>query len=289
MAGAMCEPWGASARREKGAAMQRVLLTGATGEVAGYLRPYLRERFREVVLSSRSEIDDLQPGESYRQADLTDRDALAAAVEGMDGIIHLGGISVEASWEKILAVNIAGLHDLYAAARDAGVSRVVFASSVHTVGFWPRHRHIGIDTRARPDTRYGLSKLFGEGLSSYYADKFGLRTLSVRIGSCTTEPGDLRLHTIWLHPEDLFQLCVIGLEHPDIHNQIVFGSSDNERGFWDNGEAFRLGYRPRHQGADYGIEALGRMTEPDPIGDLFQGGIFVSEEFDGDVERALWP
>ncbi len=268
--------------------MKRVLLTGATGEVASYLRPFLRRRYETLVLSSRSGIDDPQPGEDLRRADLTDPRALAEAVQGVDGIIHMGGMSVEADWETVLVANIVGLNNLYEAARTGGVKRVVFASSVHAVGFWPRNRRIGINDRARPDTRYGLSKLFGEGLSSLYADKFGLRTLSVRIGSCTWTPRDLRRLSIWLHPEDLFQLCAIGLEHPDVHNQVVFGASDNVRGFWDNGEAFRLGYRPKHKAEDYSAEVLRQGSEPDPVGDQFQGGVFASEEFDGDVERALW-
>jgi uronate dehydrogenase len=268
--------------------MKRILMTGATGEVAGYLRPMLRRRYDEVVLSSRSDVEALEPGESFRRADLSDRAALARAVQGVDGIIHLGGMPVEADWDTILATNIVGIHTLYEVAREAGVRRIVFASSVHAIGFWPRHRHIGVDDRARPDTRYGLSKVFGEGLSSLYADKFGLRTLSVRIGACTPRPKNLRHLSIWLHPEDLFQLCTIGLEHPEIHNQIVFGASDNVRGFWDNGEAFRLGYRPSHKGEDYSLEALADETEADPVGDLFQGGVFTSDEFDGDLDRSLW-
>ena len=269
--------------------MQRVLMTGATGGVATFLRPRLRERYDEVILSSRGDLEDPQPGETYRKADLSDRAALDEAVAGVQGIIHLGGMATEGDWETILTANIIGMHNLYEAARAAGVERVVFASSVHAVGFWPAHRRIGIDDRVRPDTRYGLSKVFGEGISSYYADKFGLRTLSIRIGSCTEEPINLRHLPIWLHPEDLFQLCVIGLEHPEIHNQIVFGASGNARGFWDNGEAYRLGYRPRHRGESFSTELLEEKTDPDEVGDLFQGGTFVSDEFDGDLDRARWP
>ena len=267
----------------------RILMTGATGEVAGYIRPMLRQRYGNVVLSSRSDVEALQEGETSRAADLSDRASLDAALEGIDGVIHLGGQSVEDEWKTILAANIDGLYNFYEAARDAGVKRVIFASSVHAIGFYPQHRRIGIGDPARPDTRYGLSKVFGEGISSLYADKFGLRTLSVRIGSCTPRPDNLRRHKIWLHPEDFFQLCVIGLEHPDIHNQIVFGASRNALNFWDNDAAYRLGYRPKHDAADHAsAEALASELEPDPVGDRFQGGMFCAEEFDGDVERDLW-
>lgn len=266
----------------------RVLMTGATGQVGGFLRPYLRERYDEVVLSSRSEVEDLQPGETFRRADLSDRAALEAAVTDVDGIIHLGGMPVEGDWETVLAANIVGMYDLYEASRRAGVKRIVFASSVHAIGFWPSHRRIDAENRTRPDTRYGLSKVFGEGLSSLYADKFGLRTLAIRIGSCTLEPINLRHLPIWLHPEDLWQLCEIGLEHPEVHNQVVFGASNNSRSFWDNGAAFRLGYRPKHRGEDFSVEELAARTDPDPVADRFQGNVFTSEDFDGDLERALW-
>ncbi|MBM9593643.1 NAD-dependent epimerase/dehydratase family protein [Roseitranquillus sediminis] len=267
----------------------KVLMTGATGEVAGFIRPMLRERYGDVVLSSRSEVEDLQEGESSRPADLTDRAALDAAMEGVDGIIHLGGQSVEDDWQTVLKSNIDGLYTFYEAARGAGVNRVVFASSIHAIGFYPRHRRIGPDDPTRPDTRYGLSKVFGEGLASFYADKFGIRTLSVRIGQCVPEPVDARLQQIWLHPEDFFQLCTIGLEHPDIHNQIVFGASHNTRNFWDNEPAFRLGYRPKHAAEDYeSPRSLAEETERDPVADAFQGGMFAAEEFDGDLDRALW-
>ena len=266
----------------------RVLLTGATGDMGGQIRPMLRERYGQVVLSGRKEGMDTEEGETYRQADLSDRAALQAAMEGVDGIVHLGGQSVEDEWSTVLTANIDGLHNFYEAARAAGVKRVVFASSVHAIGFYPVHRRIGVDEPVRPDTRYGLSKAFGEAISSLYADKFGLRTLCVRIGSCTWKPQDLRRQMVWLHPEDFFQLCVIGLEHPDIHNQVVFGASKNARNVWDNEAAYRLGYRPQHDAGDFPLDDLPNEVEPDPVADAFHGGGFCAQEFDGDLERALW-
>ena len=265
----------------------RVLLTGATGDLGSRLRPLLRERYDDVVLSSRSELEDVQPGETFHQADLSDREALDAAVQGVDGIIHMGGVSSESAWDTVMAANIDGVHNLYEAARSAGVRRVVFASSVHAMGFWPIHRRIGVEARPRPDTRYGLSKVFGEGISSLYADKFGLRTLSIRIGACEPEPlSRLRL-PIWLHPDDLFQLCTIGLEHPDIHNQIVYGASANASCPWDNAEANRLGYRPGYRAEDFDRNLPERLDD-DPVTPFFEGIDFAAEEFDGDLQRTLW-
>lgn len=268
--------------------MGRVLLTGAAGQVASFLRPYLRARFGSVVLSDRVAPDALQDGEEYRPADLADTDALQAAMEGIEGIIHLGAQPVEAPWDTVVTPNIIGLHNFFEAARAAGVSRVVYASSVHAVGFYPRNRRIDTGEPVRPDGFYGLSKVFGEGMAALYADKFGLRSLSIRIGNVNLKPIDTRRLSIWIHPEDLFQLCEIGLTHPDIHNQVVFGVSDNARGWWDNDVAFGLGFRPKHQSEEFVAEAQAGDGAPDPVGDLFQGGEFCGIDFEGDLERTLW-
>jgi uronate dehydrogenase len=264
----------------------RILLTGATGGVADMIRPMLRERYDEVVLSARADGMDLEPGESYRAADLGDPHALRAALEGVDGVIHLAGMSVEGAWQTVEAANVTGLYNLYEAVRAMGVPRVVFASSLHAIGFYPRHRRIGIDDVPRPDTRYGVSKVFGEALASLYADKYGVRTLSVRIGYCHWKPDTEYRQSIWLHPEDFFALCVIGLEHPEIHNQIVFGASRNPRNPWDTAAADALGYRPSHDADDH-LEATLGVREEHPVARHMQGGHFAAEEWDGDLARTL--
>ena len=134
-------------------------------------------------------------------------------------------ISVEGPWDTILQANIIGCYNLFEAARRKGVKRVVFASSNHAVGFYPRHHHIGADVTVRPDSRYGVSKAFGEALGSLYADKHGLRVLCLRIGNVGDKPLDKRRLSIWISPEDLVQLIRIGLEHPDLRFEIFYGAS----------------------------------------------------------------
>jgi hypothetical protein len=101
---------------------------------------------------------------------------------------------------------------------------VIFASSNHAVGFYPRHHRIGPDVTARPDGRYGVSKVFGEALASLYADKYGMKNTSLRIGNFGDQPLDQRRLSIWLHPDDMVQLCRIGLEHPEIHYEVLYGA-----------------------------------------------------------------
>jgi uronate dehydrogenase len=268
--------------------MQQILLTGAKGGVGTMLRPLLRGHYPTVVLSDREPIEDLASNERFIRAELTDPAALAAACEGIDGIIHLGGFSVEGPWETIHSANIVGLWNLYEAARAAGVKRVIFASSNHAMGFYRRRDRIGVDEPVRPDSRYGVSKAFGEAVGAFFADKHGLRVMSIRIGNVGPKPLDKRRLSIWLHPDDLFQLCRIGLEHPDMHHAIVYGESLNERSWWDNRTAYRLGYAPEHRAEDHAEAALRAQAElpPDPIGDLFQGGTFCSMEYAGDLTRS---
>ncbi len=142
---------------------------------------------------------------------------------GIDGIVHLGGHSNEGPWDTIHKANIVGCYNLFEAAYRAGVKRVVFASSNHAVGFYPRDQKIGVNVTLRPDSRYGVSKAFGEAVGALYADKHGLRVTCIRIGYVNDIPLDRRWLSIWIKPEDFLQLVRIGLEHPDIRFDIFYG------------------------------------------------------------------
>jgi uronate dehydrogenase len=260
-------------------AMKLILLTGAAGGVAQMIRPLLRQHYR-LRLSDRQPVADLQPGEESAPADLGDMAALGRAVAGVDGIVNLGGFSLESDWETIRAANIDGAYNLFEAARLAGVRRIVFASSNHAVGYHPRSRTIPVDTTVRPDTRYGLSKAFGEALGSLYADKYGAEVLSVRIGHIGLKPKSVRDLAIWLSPRDFVQLIRIGLEMPGLRHEIVYGMSDNARAWWDGANARRLGYRPEDRAEDHAAEVLAADAGPsgDPRVDLNQGGLFCVAE-----------
>jgi uronate dehydrogenase len=259
--------------------MKTLLITGAAGGIATQTRPLFREHYR-LRLSDRAPVPDPAPGEEVVPADLGDIETLRRAVAGVDGILHLGGYAVEADWDTIHDANIVGCHNLYEAARLEGVGRVVFASSNHAVGYYPRAETIGVDMPVRPDTRYGLSKAFGEALGALYAYKYGVAGMAIRIGNVTDQPHDKRRLAIWQSPRDFVQLVRIGLEHPDIRHEIVYGMSDNERAWWDNANALRLGYRPLDRSEDYAEEVLAGDRGPtgDPRVDYNQGGHFCIAE-----------
>lgn len=266
--------------------MKRVLLTGAAGKVGARLRKLLAPVYPELRLSDIVAPSDLAREERFVRADLADLAQVEVAVDGVEGIVHLGGFSVEGPWETILQANIIGCYNLFEAARRKGVGRVVFASTSHVVGFYPRHRRIGTEVTPRPDSRYGASKAFGEALAALYADKHGLRVLCLRIGHVLDAPIERRSLSIWLSLEDLAQLVRIGLEHPDLRFEVFYGVSANERAWWDNGRACAFGYRPRSRAEDYRDRALAGDAdrEPDPVADFFQGDSFCSKEFSGRSE-----
>jgi len=271
--------------------MRRVLLTGAGGGIGRRMRRELAGAYPVLRVSDIADLDPAGPGEEVVKADLTDPADRAAVLKDVDGVIHLGGLSVEHDWDDIEKVNIDGLYRFYEAAYEAGVQRIVFASSNHAIGFYPRGQRLDGTERPRPDCRYGLSKVFGEALSQYFADNYGLQILSVRIGWCFEKPDTPRTLGSWVSIGDLTRLCRVGLETPDLHHEIVYGVSNNSRSWWDNATARRLGYAPQDS-SDQWIAEIDASTTPEPGNAValgVQGGPFASTGYQGDPARVVVP
>jgi uronate dehydrogenase len=179
-----------------------------------------------------------------------------------------------------MPANVAGAYNLFEAARRQGVKRIIVASSNHAVGFFPRNQTIDDSVLPRPDGRYGLSKAFNEMLGRLYADKYGMEVFCIRIGAMTPEPEDVRRLAIWIHPEDLTSLVELGISASNIRYEIVYGMSNNKRAWWDNGNALRLGYRPKHQSEQFAQAVIAREPPHDPNDptQVYQGGAFVTAE-----------
>ena len=157
------------------------------------------------------------------------------------------------------------------------MKRVIFASSNHAIGMYPRTQRLDTDAPPRPDTLYGLSKAFGEQLARYYFDKHGIEAVCLRIGSCFPEPRDERMLATWMSYADLARLCRRCLEAPVVDCTVVYGVSANARLWWDNSKVDFLGYRPEDSAEFYAEKVRaggGRFTPPDPAA-LFHGGHFV--------------
>jgi uronate dehydrogenase len=260
------------------AAPKRVILvTGAAGSVGTHLRRELAGRY-DLRLSDVRPVRGLAPDESFVRGDLAKLADALRITKGADAIVHLGGYAVEGPWEAILEANVVGCYNLFEAARRNGVRRVVFASSNHAVGFHRRDDVIDHRALPRPDSRYGVSKIFGETLARLYTDKYGLEVMCVRIGNVNPEPIDVRRLAIWLSPRDLAQLVTLGLEHPAIRFEIVYGVSGNTRSWYDNANATRLGYRPRDDSERFAPQVMERQTPEDPVAARYQGGNFTIVE-----------
>ncbi len=267
--------------------MKTVLITGAAGDVGRHLRRELAGRY-ELRVSDIKPIKDLAKGERFVRADVSKMPDMLRATKGVDAIVHLGAWPVEGDWPRILSTNLVGAYNAFEAARRNGVRRVVFASSNHAVGFYRRDETIDHLAQPRPDSRYGASKAFGEALGALYAHKYGLEVLAIRIGNVNPAPADKRRLAIWISPRDIAQLVSIGIEHPGIKFEIVYGISDNQRGWFDNSNAYRLGYRPADKSEAYAAEVLAKHRDhPDPLVELYQGGTFVAAELGGDPSRAV--
>ena len=255
----------------------KLLLTGAAGGLGKALRERLKANCSVLRLSDVQAFGEAVDGEEIILADLADAAAVDAMVQGVKAIVHLGGMSVEGPFGPILQANILGAYNLYEAARKHGVKRVIFASSNHVTGFYRQDQTITADHPARPDGLYGLSKAFGEDLSRFYFDRYGIETACVRIGSSFAEPRDRRMLATWLSFDDLHRLITACLTTPVLGHSIIFGMSDNAVTWWDNSRARHIGYVPKDTSDVFRDAVYARTANPD-LNDLvaqFQGGGFV--------------
>jgi uronate dehydrogenase len=263
-----------------------VLLTGAAGSIG----TAMRERLPALGWDLRNLDRTAVPGGLV--GDITDRTTLDAALGGdprPSAVVHLAGQPSEAPWPVIRDANIDGLVQVFEAARRAGVRRVVYASSNHATGFTPvpaqGEAPLPADVAPRPDTLYGVSKVFGEALGRYYADRYGLAVACLRIGTFTDRPRDVRTLSTWLSPADCARLVDACLRAPALGFSIVWGVSANTRRTWDLAAGRALGYEPRDDAEAY-ADSLDAAA-PDPS-DGFVGGGFTSPGFGIDEVATRW-
>ena len=266
--------------------MKTILITGAAGDVGSHLRRELAGKYN-LLLSDIKPIKVLAPGEKFAIGDVANLADMLRITKSVDAIMHLGGFSVEGPWQMILRANIIGCYNLFEAARRNGVKRVLFASSNHATGFYKRDEKIDHRVYPKPDSRYGVSKAFGEQIGSLYADKYGMEVFCMRIGNVTVAPPDKRRLSNWISPRDFARLVSVGIDNPNISFEIVYGVSGNKRSWYDNSNAHRLGYQPQDDAERYAAEVLAKEKPGDPRAEMYQGGNFVFAEIGGDPNRVL--
>ena len=256
---------------------QRLLLTGAAGGLGRELRPRLKRHCTTLRLSDIADLGPAGEGEEIHPAKLEDRAAVRELLRDVSAVVHLGGVSTEQPFDPILQANIIGAYNLYEAARKQGVKRIVFASSNHVTGFYRQDEVITPQDPMRPDGLYGISKAFGENLSRFYFDRYGIETACLRIGSSFPAPRDRRMLATWLSYDDLERLVLACLTAPVVGHSVIYGLSDNTTKWWDNTSAAHLGYRAQDSSEPFRAETQARQPSidlADPAA-VYQGGAFV--------------
>lgn len=256
---------------------KRILMTGAAGGLGRQLRQRVQAFADTVRLADLADLGPAGEGEEIVQCDLADREAVLRMCEGVEAILHFGGVSTETAFEPIMNANILGMVNLYEAVHRHGVKRVIFASSNHTMGMYKTTDLVDAGMPLRPDGYYGVSKVFGESLSRYYWDRFGIETVCIRIGSCFPEPANLRMMTTYISLDDLVELLRCSLVAPRVGHTIAFGVSDNKGRWWDDRHAAFLGFKPKDSSARFAelFPDSGTYPAPDDMTATFQGGAFL--------------
>lgn len=263
---------------------QRILLTGAAGSLGGHLRrglAHLADRVRLV------DVRPMAPAAAHEEVvvcDLAERTAAFAAVEGCDAVLHFAGHPREQTFDELVADTLPAAYNVYEGARRAGARRVVYASSIHAVGFHAVEDVPDTAVRHRPDTFYGLSKTFVEDLASLYWDKHGLESVCLRICSCFDEPRDRRMLWSWLSFADCVRLAEAALTAPRVGFSVIYGTSDNAAAAVSNAHAAHIGFRPLDSADGFAASVLARTARPDPaeVATRVVGGGFAAKPHPGD-------
>lgn len=269
--------------------MKKLVLTGAAGSLGSRLRAPLSKMCDTLLSTDIADgIDDALPNETFVQADLADFDAILPLLEGADMVVHFGAFVDEGPFEKLLGPNFVGAYNIWEAAYRHKVRRVVYASSIHAVGMYPKNQFIGVDVPHRPDTFYGLAKCFAEDLGRMYWEKRQLEAVCLRIYSCAPV-GNPRAVGSWLSYDDLVRLVTRAIDTPVTGFTIAYGISDNDRAPVDNSAAAFLGYRPRDNAERFAerIFAEAEPLDPTDPGHMCHGGPFASVPLGQEAMSAL--
>ncbi|MBV9751125.1 MAG: NAD(P)-dependent oxidoreductase [Hyphomicrobiales bacterium] len=255
---------------------RRILITGAAGRLGSQLRAGLAPLATTLRLADREPLGERAAHEEHAIFDLADRDATMEGTKDCDAIVHFGGAPYERPWQEVLDSTIRGSYHIYEGARKHGVKRIVFASSVHAIGFHEVEAQIDANAPVRPDGLYGVSKTFVESLSRLYWDKFGIETACLRIFSSMPQPSDRRMLWSYLSFGDCVRLVEAALTAPRVGHTISFGMSNNKVKTVDNRLGQHLGYKPEDSSEPFRAEVEGKTAVPDPkaASVRFLGGIF---------------
>jgi nucleoside-diphosphate-sugar epimerase len=252
------------------ALQSHLLITGGCGVIGTILKPFLEDKYTITCLDTRLSGSECVIG------DVTKLDDIEPFFENKDIVIHLAAnSSLEADWDSVYKVNVLGTYNVFEASRKQKIKKLIFASSNHVTGLYegdwpisaivkgdfqklypneiPKISHMQIP---KPDSLYGVSKLFGEGLGQYFCSQYGISVICLRIGTVRPyewpKPSETRFFATWLSHRDLAQLVEKSIEADSVEYDVFYGVSNNRWRFWDISHSEKiLGYRPQDDAENY--------------------------------------
>lgn len=256
----------------------RILITGAAGSLGHRLRPGLAHLASKIRLADRVDMGNAAPHEEIVQCDLSDPEITQELTKEVDAIVHFAGVAREQTFNKILTDTIPATYNLFEGARRHGIRRVVFASSIHAVGYYTLEEVVNTRQCHRPDSFYGLAKCFSEDLASLYWNKFGVESVCLRICSALEKPQERRHLWSWISLADTVRLVERALTAPRVGHSIIFGTSNNSMRAVSNEYAAPIGYDPADSADDFRevIETDHPIADPHSPLVKYVGGFFTN-------------
>ena len=266
----------------------KIVLTGASGRLGSYLREPLSKITKKLVSTDKEDIGNTLRNEVFKKLNMKNFKEVNKILKKTDLIIHFGAYSNEGPFQEILESNILGTYNIWKSAEKNKIKRIIFASSIHSVGMYRVNEVINHKVMHKPDTFYGLSKCFGENLAQMYWDKCGIECLIIRILSCAKVTSKRSLST-WLSYDDLIRIVIQSTKIKKLGFEIIYGVSNNKRLNVDNTNATRKLKINIKDNAEKFLNKLEHKLDikKDKPGDQYLGGPFSIAKLESDAMSSM--
>jgi len=235
--------------------MKNILLTGAAGSIGTSLRNNLSNKYHFRYF----DIENTKNKKDAVVANITNFKAILSSMDGIDAVVHLAANPNDAQlWKDVYHNSIGGTYNVFEAARQAGIKKIIYASSIQVNGKRTRQqaRITSTDQPAQPDNLYAVGKLAGETLARFFSEIYDMSIICLRIGFFQKDPPIPKtIHDdilkSWCSPGDLAQLVSNCIETDDLGFQVFYGVSNNSRSLWNIKNARKLvNYQPKNNAED---------------------------------------
>ena len=258
----------------------KVHITGVYGLIGNLVYRHLSEQpdrydvygsGRRSMSSERADAESIArlPDDHFSIADLSDAEAMASAIDGMDAVLHIAAVpDPGASFDDVLSSNIVGTHNVLEACRRAGVRRLVYASSIMVnwgyfmfqepyKAIWEERfddipDEIPVLTHldpTRPTEPYSASKVWAEAFCRTYYDAHNISTICLRIGAVNSHNycENSRLNSVWCSHRDITNMVELALKATEKPIYDIFYVTSDNRDRWVDLEHSRqvVGFVPQ--------------------------------------------